>query len=145
MTNPFGAIRDVIRHRKILKRAHSPRDFRVARHVTFEELSSAGYDIKTFDDGAMPLELEKLIRRDLPESWKIPHPVIVPGIAVMQDAVLFENGLALLSNWRNYCFSDTCFGHRMVPARGQIGEFAEVIFLDNELVKDSIQVRRHMP
>lgn len=49
MTNPLGAIRDVIRHRKILKGAHSRRDFRVARHVTFEELSSAGYDRRWSD------------------------------------------------------------------------------------------------
>ena len=34
-------------------------DLRHVHHATFEQLSLAGYDIRTFDDGAVPLKPEK--------------------------------------------------------------------------------------
>lgn len=74
--------------------------FRHVRHVTFEQLSSAGYDVQTFDADPAPIDLEKIARTTLAERWKIPQTVIAPKIATLRDAVLFESGLALLPDGR---------------------------------------------
>lgn len=81
------------------------RELRRVRHVTFEQLSSAGYDVRIFDDCSTPLDLEEVVRGDLPENWKIPQPVLSPKVANLRDAMLFMDGSALLPDGR-YCFSD---------------------------------------
>ena len=115
---------------------------RHVHHSTFEQLSSAGYDIRTFDDGAEPLEPSKVARRDLPEHWKIPQPVIVPKIATLRDTVLFWEGSALLPDGR-YCFSDTAYikenWRRPKKFDQQWG-----IFLYANPETDAALIRRHM-
>ena len=93
---------------RTLKRATARLKLPLVGHATFEQLFSAGYDVRTFDDGAMPLEPEKIVRGVLPERWKNPQSVITPKIATLKDAVLFASGMALLPDGR-YCHSDTSF------------------------------------
>ena len=93
---------------RAMKRAAARFGLRLVRHATFDQLFSAGYDVQTFDDGAMPLGPEKIVRGVLPDGWKIPQSVIMPKIATLRDAVVFSIGLVLLPDGR-YCFSDTRF------------------------------------
>ena len=117
---------------------------RHVHHVTFEQLSLAGYDIQTFDDGASPLEPEKDALRELPGHWKIPQTVIAPKIAKLRDAVLFGDGSALLPD-DNYCFFDMVFAsnaERRVPREFSV---PLPIHLHTDPVTGSALIRRHMP
>lgn len=115
---------------------------RHVRHVTFEQLSSAGYDVWAYDDGVAPLEPEKLALRDLPENWKIPQPVIVPKMATLRGAVLLRNGMAVLPEGL-CCFFDTRFGDWIEsrPKRFR-SPMPWLLYCDPF---GSALVRRHMP
>ena len=81
---------------------------RHVRHATFEQLSSAGHDVQTFDDGAKPLDSEEVPHGNLPKSWKCRQPVLTPRVATLRNAVLFSDGIALLRDGR-ICFSNTIY------------------------------------
>ena len=104
-----SGLSDMHPFRRALMNVVARAKLRHVRHFTFDQLALAGYDVRMFDDGALPLDLEKVFRRDVPEHWKIPQPVIVPKIATLRGAVLFHRGLTLLSDRRGCCFSDTRF------------------------------------
>ena len=135
--------------RRALNYAIARLRFQVYRHATFEELSSAGYDVRTYDDGAVPLEPKKFTRRDLPERWKIPQPSIVPKIATLRDATLLENGSALLPDGR-CSFSDTRFAGRNWRRPKKFGAEARFFFHASRFsfyanhASDSVLVRPHM-
>ena len=79
------------------------------RHATFEQLSAAGYEVRTIEDGSAPLDLGASGPNDMPDHWKAHQPTIVPKIATLPEAKLFEDGSALLPD-RHYCYTDTSFG-----------------------------------
>ena len=79
------------------------------RHATFEQLLEAGYDIRTIEDSSSPLDLGASGPNDMPDHWKTHQPTIVPKIATLPEAKLFEDGSALLPD-RHYCYTDTSFG-----------------------------------
>ena len=91
-------------------------DLRHVRLSTFGQLSSAGYDVDTFDDGAAPLEPENVPHGNLPGNWKCRQPVLTPKVAILRNAVLFDDGAALLHDGR-VCFSTRYFDldNRMPP------------------------------
>ena len=43
--------------RALMMHVIARRELRRVKHATFEQLSSAGYDVQTYDDGAAPLNL----------------------------------------------------------------------------------------
>ena len=79
------------------------------RHATFELLSANGYDVQTVEDGSSPLEFGASVPNDMPDCWKTHQPTIVPKVATLRDAKLFEDGSALLPDG-HYCYTDTSFG-----------------------------------
>ena len=81
---------------------------RRARHATFEQLSAAGHDVRTFEDGAVPLDLEESRLHAMPEGWKRSQPVVPPKVATLMDAELLPNGSAFLPDGR-YCYYDPTF------------------------------------
>lgn len=91
--------------RALMMHVIARRELRRVKHATFEQLSSAGYDVQTYDDGAAPLDLEKCCRGTPPKNWISPQPVLSPKMAILQDAVLYMDGSALLPDGR-YCHSD---------------------------------------
>ena len=145
---PFPAIRTALKH------VFGRLELRHVRHATFEQLSSAGYDVRTFDDGAMPIEPKETAQGNLPESWKRQLPVIKPKIATLRDAVLFMDGAALLpdgrfcpyeTSWdpmlrsgsRGFWNTETRRKRKLYPHhRGQMQ------FIDP--ITDSVLIRRHL-
>ena len=91
--------------RRVLASAVARLIFRHVRGVGFKHLSSAGYEVETIDDGAMPLKPDKLARRDMPEHWKNPFPLIKPYIVKLREATLFSSGVALMRD-RRFCSID---------------------------------------
>ena len=91
--------------RRTWNSAVARRELRRVRHATFEQLSSAGYDVRAFDDGAAPIDPRQVARGNLPDNWKYPQPVITPKVAHLRDAVLFGDGTALLPDGF-FCYSD---------------------------------------
>ena len=87
---------------------HRERTERRARHATFEQLSAAGYDVRTFEDGAVPLDLEGSRLHEMPEGWKRSQPVVPPKVATLADAELLPNGSAFLPDGL-YCYFDSTF------------------------------------
>lgn len=79
-------------------------------HATFDELSEAGYSIQSYDDGAMPLQINESMLHGMPDEWKKPEEVIVPKVATLKDVTVFADGSALLPNGL-YCHFDSSF-HR---------------------------------
>ena len=108
-------------HRRFLKRklalnvaveqGFDRRQIKFIRHVTFDELSSDGYDIRRIDDGAVPFDLNGSAEHEIPDHWKGPIPAIAPKIATFQGAILFMDGSALLPG-RRYCLADPTFAAR---------------------------------
>ena len=95
-----------------LKQVFAHLELRLVRHATFDQLSSAGYNIRIFDDGVVPLDPEKAASGNLPKNWKSAQPVVTPKIATLRNAVLFMDGTALLPDGR-FCFFDTlCYPKR---------------------------------
>ena len=88
--------------RRALKNAGARLKYRHIRHVTFKQLSKAGYDVQTFDYGTWPPEPENIARRGMPERLKSPLPVAEPMIVRLRNAVLFDNGVAQLHDRRFY-------------------------------------------
>lgn len=154
MTGTFGSVYRVYRMKPeigysdmpLLRRLRTSlvarRKLRHVRHVTFDQLSSAGYDVQTIDDGAVSLEPEKIARRDLPESWKIPQPVITPKIATLRDATLFGDGSALLADERHLCYFDTAYTWGTNWGRPRAIDARTHIFF-HERATDSALIRRH--
>ena len=128
---------------RALKRPAQRRMVRHVYHATFEQLSSAGYDVKTFDDGAVPLDPEKSTRRNLPEGWKIPQSVIAPKIATLRDTVLFMDGAALLPGSR-FCWFDTHFSVKKwhAPREFNVAPARTLLYADR--ATDSALIRCHM-
>ena len=116
---------------------------RHVRHVTFEQLTSTGHNIQTFNDGAEPLKPEKLALRSLPEKWNVPQPVIVPKIATLRGAVLFIDGSALLPDGR-YCYFDTNFCGSGNWYQPRDFDQRSRIFFYADPVTDSALIRRHL-
>ena len=112
---------------------------RYVRHATFEQLSRADYDVRTYDDGAVPLKPEKATRRLGPV--KIQQPVVTPKVAVLRDVLLFDKNLALLPDGR-YCYYDTKFSYAKTRNCGNLGRSA-VVHVDD--ATDSMLIRRHHP
>lgn len=81
---------------------------RRALHATFEQLSAAGHDVRTFEDGAVPLGLEESRLHAMPEGWKRSQRVVPPKVATLMDAELLPNGSAFLPDGR-YCYFDSTF------------------------------------
>ena len=81
---------------------------RIVRHATFEQLSSAGYDVQIADDGAVPLDLNVSGLHDMPESWKSAQPVVAPKVATLKNAELLMDGSAILPDGR-FCYWDPTF------------------------------------
>ena len=99
--------------RSVLRNAVARLKYRVVRQISFEQLSSAGYDVQEFDDVCLPpREQEKTALRNMPKHWKNSQEVAVPGIAKLQDAVLFGNGAVLLPDKRLFIGG---WGKRMPP------------------------------
>ena len=96
-----------------LKLAVARFELKQVRHATFEQLSSAGYDVQFIEDGATPLNPVEATRRGLPERWRAPQPVVAPKVATLRNAILFMDGSALLPDGRFNYFDIT------VPAPGQ--------------------------
>ena len=88
---------------------------RHVRHATFGQLSSAGYDVRTYDDGAVPLKPE--MDAGLSGFGDFQKPVVVPQIARLRDVVMFGNSLTLLPDGR-YCYFETKFGNYNIPGCG---------------------------
>lgn len=130
------------RLRRAMMNAVARLKFRHVRHATFEQLSSAGYDIRTFDDGAAPIEPEKYARQDMPEQWNFAQPAITPKIAALRDAVLFMDGSALLPDGR-FCWFDTHFvGEKWrAPRKTDAEPTTTLLYADRET--DSALIRRH--
>ena len=78
------------------------------RHVTFEELSSEGYDIRLIHDGEAPFELDGSADHEIPDRWIDSVPTIAPKIATLEGAMLFADGSALLPSGR-YTLADPTF------------------------------------
>lgn len=78
------------------------------RHVTFDNLSSDGYDIRLIDDGVTPFELDGSTKHEIPDRWNGPVPTITPKIATLEGATLFMDGSALLPGKR-YSLADPTF------------------------------------
>lgn len=116
-------------------------------HATFAQLYSAGYDVRSFDDGALQFEPEKLTRRELPEQWKVPQTAFAPKVATLRDALLFSNGLAVLPDCGGgggrYCFSDSTLADLKWPIPHGFNPRGEFIFADH--VTDSMLIKRSIP
>lgn len=82
--------------RRALMQAFASLELRQVRHVTFEQLSAAGYDIRLIEDGASTLDPTATTRRDLPKSWGEPLRTVTPKVATLRNALLFKDGSALL-------------------------------------------------
>ena len=98
-----------------LKQAVARFELQQVRHATFEQLSSAGYDVQFIEDGATPLNPVEATRRSLPERWKAPQHVVAPKIATLRNAILFMDGSALLPDGRFNYYDIT------IPPRGNAG------------------------
>lgn len=62
--------------RRAMNFAAAPFALRHVRHVTFEQLSSAGDEVRAFDDGTVPQKPEKVSGR--PQPWKFQQRGITP-------------------------------------------------------------------
>ena len=126
--------------RRAMNCVAAPFELRHVRHVTFEQLSTAGDDVRTFDDGAVPLEPGKV--PEWPQPWKFEKRVVMPKVAVLRDVTLFDSGLALLPDGR-YCYFDTKWGRAKMHGCGLPGERGEV-FIHAHHATDSMLIRRHL-
>lgn len=95
----------------MVERGFERRQIAFVRHVTFEELSSDGYDIRLIHDGAAPFELDGSADHEIPDRWIGPIPTIAPKIATLEGATLFADGSALLPGGR-YSLADPTFAAR---------------------------------
>ena len=129
-------------HRRAFMNALARLKFRHVRHATFEQLSSAGYNVQTYDDGTARLEPEKIARKDFPEQWKTPIPVIAPKVATLRDAVLFMDGSALLPDG-HFCWFDTHFTRHHWRTPGKF-DVRPTTFLYADRATDSALIRRHL-
>ena len=91
--------------RMALKLARERLELREVRNATFQDLSEAGYDVRTIEDGAEPFVPAP---GEMPEHWKRPIGTIVPKVARLRNVELFRDGSILLPDGR-YCCYDTCF------------------------------------
>ena len=133
---------DISLLRRVQKNIFARFNLRHVRHATFEELSLAGYDVCTFDDGAVPLNLEEVARGNLPKNWKVPQAVTAPKVARLRDTVLFHDGSALLPDGR-YCFFDTGFVDQ-TWRKLKIFRFRMLRIVD-PTTHDALIRRRHLP
>ena len=101
---------------------------REVRNATFKDLSEAGYDVRTIEDGAKPF---LPVAGSMPEHWKRPMETIVPKVARVRNAELFRDGSILLPDGR-YCYYDTCFLSHLEDDRN-FGALRKVIPRDKAL------------
>lgn len=98
---------------------------RQIRHATFEQLSDAGYEVEFIEDGAVPLDRDESLRREIPESWKRSQQVAKPKVATLKNAKLLPYGAAILPDGL-FCYSDSSFGQknwrRSFPSRFSFGD-----------------------
>ena len=95
----------------MVERGFERRQIEYVRHVTFEELTSDGYDIQLIHDGVGPFELNGYADHEIPDRWIGPVPTITPKIATLKGATLFADGSALLPGGR-YTLADPTFAAR---------------------------------
>ena len=111
-------------------------------HSTFEQLSSAGYDVQTYDDGALPFDPKEKIHGALPKNWKIPQPTLIPKIAKLRETLLFMDGSALLPDGR-YCYSDThCINNRWRELQPETYKMLRIV---DPVTDDALIRRLHLP
>lgn len=104
----YSKKKDISSFEKTLMSGFARLNLRHVRLSSFGQLSSAGYDVDTFDDGAAPLEPENVPHGNLPGIWKCRQPVLTPKVATLRNAVLFDDGAVLLHDGR-ICFSTRYF------------------------------------
>ena len=136
--------------RKAMTSAFPRLKFRHVRGVEFNQLSSAGCDVRIYDDETDPLEPEKYARRVMPDNWKSSPPVIKPKIAILREAMLFDTGTALLPNgyycsvnrnW-NYSVGLPSRSGRCPPCAGFSFPSAPLYFYPDRATKTALVRRR---
>lgn len=108
-------------------------------HISFNDLITAGYEIRTYPDDAAAIEFDEVAMEDLPKNWKRPQPVIEPKIAKLRDAMLFKDGSALLPDG-SYCYFDFVFSGEWWRKR-----FSHQALCDIDPDTEGAQVRPNMP
>lgn len=78
---------------------------RHVRHATLEDLATAGYPVERIEDGAKPLNP---VAGQVPDNWTRPQQTIIPQVATLKAATLFQDGSVLLPDG-HYCYYDTTF------------------------------------
>lgn len=114
--------------RLALKLARERLKLREVRNSTFQDISEAGYDVRTIEDGAKPFVPAP---GEMPEHWKRPMETIVPKVARLRNAELFRDGSVLLPDGR-YCYYDTCFLSHLEDDRN-FGALRKVVPRDKAL------------
>ena len=114
--------------RLAVKLARERLKLREVRNATFRDLSEAGYDVRTIEDGAKPF---LPVAGAMPEHWKRPMETIVPKVARLRNAELFRDGSILLPDGR-YCYYDTCFLSHLEDDRN-FGALRKVVPRDKAL------------
>lgn len=82
-------------------------------NAIFEDLSKAGHDVRTIEDGETQFAPPS---GAMPEHWKKPIRTIASMVATLRNAELFKDGSVLLPDG-NYCYIDTCFRDAMEDDR----------------------------
>ena len=123
--------------RRALNNAAARLKYRHVRHIKFNQLSWAGYDVQKFPDVAAAAEPEMATRWNLPEQWKMQKKVFVPRIVKLRDAVLFGNGAALLPDKRFF------IGSAEAGMPPELGSRVKA-FVYSDRREDSALIQRHM-